>query len=103
MEIEKIENYLDAPVKCEYTENIINYISGFVQKKIVAVMSCDECVDFFLSENTHEMPLLTTKNRGGLVKPNTDLCTLIQITSVILDEYVNCCNILVEKKIDLGK
>ena len=39
-ELNNIDIYLNAPNKCEYTENVVNYVSGFVQKKVVASLNC---------------------------------------------------------------
>ena len=32
-ELNNIDIYLNAPNKCEYTENVVNYVSSFVQEK----------------------------------------------------------------------
>lgn len=55
-------------------ENIIVYISGFVVRKVVKVLKCNECITSLVTDAStttakHKYHLLELKNRGGLVVP----------------------------------
>ena len=46
IEVEKIRNLSQS----DYTKNVVNYISGFVIKKIIPKISCNECIELLKSE-----------------------------------------------------
>ena len=97
-ELNNIDIYLNAPNKCEYTENVVNYVSGFVQKKVVASLNCVQCKTI-LSENQYELSLLQLKNRGGLVKPNNDVFCVVLITNQVIDHILRSCDLFTERNI----
>ena len=99
LDIENLETYLHESSNCEYTENVLNYITGFVQRKISSNERCMQCRQFLCFTQTHVLPLIQLKDRGGLVKPSSDLCYIVRLSNVILNEYMNCCNIFIEKNL----
>ena len=59
------------PDASEFKEAIIEYISGFIVRRVSSLLRCPDCLDSVIEtdDSTH-YKLVDTKNRGGLVKAN---------------------------------
>lgn len=62
----------DAYMKCimnkeidDYTDRVLEYISGFVCKKLMRTLKCDICVSLLIGE-PDSSSLIYVKSRGGL-------------------------------------
>ncbi|CAH1999228.1 unnamed protein product [Acanthoscelides obtectus] len=66
-----IKNY-NTIANCTYICDIVEYIAGFISKKLVKALNCNECANALTSDNSLSL-LLNKKNRGGLCKPSRDV------------------------------
>jgi len=63
-------NYL--PNYCnisEFSENVIEYIAGYVVKQLRKKLHCEECIDALIDKNNNINNLICVKNEGGLIQP----------------------------------
>ncbi|GBN24835.1 hypothetical protein AVEN_265143-1, partial [Araneus ventricosus] len=61
-----------SKILSEYVEDVVAYISGFVQRKLISAVKCEECCDALIyDENSAENSyhLINRKNKDGLIKP----------------------------------
>lgn len=71
-----------SKILSEYVEDVVAYISGFVQRKLISAIKCEECSDALIyDENSAENSyhLINRKNKGGLIKPSKDVYQLCKI------------------------
>ncbi len=62
---------------------VIQYIAGFLVKKLKNVINCSYCSELLESKfnhSEHDLSLISKKNRGGLLYPSQDLFRLCKIT-----------------------
>ncbi|CAL9688353.1 unnamed protein product [Knipowitschia caucasica] len=59
----------------EYKDAVINYIAGFVVRKIKEKHLCTPCSDALTSDNSVH-PFVLLKNRGGLQKPSEGIISV---------------------------
>jgi len=52
-----------------YKKDVITYIAGFVEKKIIAKLDCSECRNEIIEGEKGVSVLLNLKNRGKLTVP----------------------------------
>lgn len=57
-----------------YVEDVSVYIAGFIAMKILKKTSFEYCKTFLIMTK-HDSKLANIKDRGGLIKPSTDVCT----------------------------
>lgn len=65
-----------------YVENVTTYIAGFVVRKLLPRIHCDECRELLVDKEKHPKPntyFLQLKNNGGLITPSAYTTTIIQI------------------------
>jgi DNA transposase THAP9 len=73
-----MENELELPNISRYSNDVVAHISGFVMRKVLSKMKCQNCLENILSEDRiDESGLLAIKNRGGLVRPTISLFKLL--------------------------
>jgi len=58
-----------------YVEDVSVYIAGFIAMKILKKTSCEYCKTFLIMTK-HDSKLANNKDRGGLIKPSTDVQTV---------------------------
>lgn len=71
------------PDLSEISENVVAYIAGFVVKKIKKIIFCNEC-QIILEESRASLDdtyfnLLKQKNRGGLLRPSSDVIKICMV------------------------
>ena len=74
------ELWLENLENNEYKHNILTYICGFIQKKILDKEQCVNC--FFQFKNFKVLEtssFLELKNKGGLCRPNEQLTNVVKI------------------------
>lgn len=65
------ESIIDIDLN-DYVEDVVTYISGYVQRQLLENMECTECCEAVLSDAIIEnCQLIELKNIGGLIKPST--------------------------------
>lgn len=75
-----------------FVSNIVEYISGWVVRKLAPKIACAECLSALVvpaGSACQTISLLEIKNNGGLVRPSTGVVTVIQHCEKVLRESVN--------------
>lgn len=97
----------------------MNYIGGFILRKIVPSINCNSCLDALaddvkqigVSDDKFEK-FITFKNTGGLIYPKISVLKIIQKTekliSILTDNFtnfhhINFNSIIIKNKIDLAQ
>ena len=65
-----------------YVENVTTYIAGFVVRKLLPRVQCNECRELLVDEEHQLRPntyFLQLKNNGGLITPSAYTVTIIQL------------------------
>ena len=73
----------------EYRDAILNYISGFIQKKLIKKERCVDCalyLENIPASNLKEGGLIKVKNRGGLVLPSVEIEKVVNIADALYSE-----------------
>ena len=58
--------------------NVVNYFGGFVIKKVLSKLSCDQCADHLMAQGDcqHEL-LIDLRDNGGLMRPSQPVLKLL--------------------------
>ena len=102
LDSEWMDEYVDHVdhVCSEYTSNILTYIAGYVQKKIMKVEKCSDCYHYLMNEKEETSSnFLDLKNEGGLQKPVQAINTIVKETESVLHHFMESRNIFVQKNI----
>ena len=94
------DQYISAAVesKSEYSDSIIPYISGFINRKLVKKESCLSCHSYLTNCTIRtSSKFLDFINRGYLTKPNSNINSVVKVTNSCLNYEKQCKNILQEK------
>lgn len=68
--------------------NVIQYIAGFVVRKLAKKMSCTICVGAMIRNNIgNSLELIEIKNNGGLIKPSHDIVVLCKKAEHVFKNY----------------
>lgn len=90
-------------VNCLYTTNVVEYISGFVSRKLIKQINCEICVRELITDNISISSLLTRKNRGRLTKPSSDVVKICIAAEGVVKTMSNLsCSDLLVKMTSLG-
>ena len=68
-----------TPCKSDYKDNVLIYIAGYIQRKVLAKESCVDCVDQIKKMQRVSSDLIDIKDRGGLIIPSEELVKLVKI------------------------
>jgi len=77
----------DVSVENIYIINVVEYIAGFIVRKVQRIMVCDTCLEVLEQKHSNLRTLIAIKNRGGLKQPSTDLVKLCKIAEKIFKHY----------------
>ena len=83
--------YLDA-LQCntEYRDAVLNYVAGFIMRKMKAQEKCIDCALYLNNlNNIREGKLLNKKNRGGLTLPSKEFEKVVSITDLLYSKINN--------------
>lgn len=100
-------------------DNILNYIGGYIIRKIVPSIECNSCLDA-LADDVKKIGVnderfekfLTFKNTGGLIYPKDSVLKIIKKTekliSILTDNFtnfhhINFHSIIIKNKIDFAQ
>lgn len=76
-------NFIIDQTELQYTHNVIEYIAGFVARKLKKKILCNECVLVIISSESIDQSsptsLLCVKNKGGLIKPSEDVVNICKV------------------------
>lgn len=82
LEQQYISNHSNI-LNCIYLSDVVEYIAGFVSRKLMRTLNCNECANS-LSVVTSSCRLLNRKNRGGLCKPSKDVVKICIVAESII-------------------
>ncbi|KAJ3641435.1 hypothetical protein Zmor_027942 [Zophobas morio] len=66
----------------KYIFDVVQYIAGFIVKKLKKTLKCDVCLSALITERSNSS-LLNRKNRGGLIHPSHEVIKLCRIAETI--------------------
>jgi len=94
-----IQQYLDCKeTASEFKNDVLCYIAGFVQKKILDKEQCIDCKAYLANMKIVETStLLNLKNRGCLCIPSAEVVKVVKVVNSLLDHNVQKPNFLVQK------
>lgn len=80
--------FLSPNEKRYIDDDVVEYIAGFVVRKIVNKMSCLNCVTAITESNDENaFSLIRVKSRGGLIKPSRDVVVLCKTAEQIFKSF----------------
>jgi len=71
----------------QVVEDIVEYIAGFIVRKLSRKLICDECTEVLTRTNTESGSLINIKSRGGLINPSVDVIYLCKVAERIFNSY----------------
>ena len=84
----------------EYKDNVVSYVSGFIQRKLRSKYACVYCQNFLLQEcNLPSSKLISTKTLGGPIKPNEKIVKIVNVTEKFLSQFMKEKTIWLEKNV----
>lgn len=78
----------DYTIHSDLACDIVEYIGGYVARKIKSKLMCIECINLLFSKDVSPKGLIFCKNRGGLLQPSSDLYKLCKISESILRVHI---------------
>lgn len=88
VEFEDHDYFYDPSRLTEFAETVIEYIAGFVVRKIKKMLYCQICVDS-LEKYSPNNTLTMIKNKGGLLFASQDVIKVCKIVERILKQYLS--------------
>jgi hypothetical protein len=89
-------------VSSSYKHDVIAYICGFIIRKLKQKINCPKCCSA-LESNISFSKLITRKDRGGLIKPSSDMISICKTAEIIFRSHNICSGNIVLKLIYLTK
>lgn len=71
----------------EYTESVLEYIAGFVTRKVSREIKCDICLSLIVGEENNNS-LIYQKSRGGLQYASIGLVDIIKKTENLIKPHI---------------
>lgn len=100
-EIVELKNDLSDDLLSEYINDVVSYISGFVERVIYNKIKCEECIKAFEKEEKIQNNFITFKDRGGLVSPRKTLYKICLLAEREVRSYTNLSEVNYFKKLVL--
>ena len=73
----------------EFKGQALNYISGFIQKKIYEKEQCINCKLYIANLRiVNSSALLNIKNRGGLTKPSPAIEKIVRVSETVFSDLI---------------
>ena len=85
----------------EFKGQALNYISGFIQKKIYEKEQCINCKLYIANLRiVNSSALLNIKNRGGLTKPSPAIKRIVRVSETVFSDLIkDGRNLFIEKNL----
>ena len=69
----------------EYKKNILVYVSGFIQRRVLGKESCTQCTAYLKDGKfAHSGDLIKRKNRGSLIIPHDSVVQVVKKENQVL-------------------
>ena len=82
----------------EYKENVLVYVAGFIQRKIIEHEKCNDCSSYLRSSDiVLTSSLIEQKDLGGLVKPSVEVYQLVRTANQMIEHFEKMCDLLKTK------
>lgn len=94
--VQCFDNNLEDVCISDYVDDVVKYLSGFVQRSILRQLTCNGCKNAIQSSSQSENKLITHKKYGDwakLVKPNEELYRLCMLCEKIFRTEIHSHNI----------
>ena len=74
-----------------YVQNVVVYISGFVVKRVLGKVNCEQCIVVLTVDSLDDaaLSLLLRKNRGGLKLPSPDVVTVCKLYERVFKTFIH--------------
>ena len=72
-EFEWVDLYFECDDSSEFNDNVLSYISGYIQRRVIAKEKCEYCIDFLKNSSSTTSSFIEYVNEGGLFKPSKKL------------------------------
>lgn len=99
--LKDIENHklevLDNSSLRHLRQNVLVYIAGYIQRRIVDGTDCEHCIKALHHTNLSSSRFLELKDRGGLIRPNKGVVKVVQVVDKLLSEKIKTGDIFAEK------
>ena len=70
----------------EYKDNVLTYISGYIQKRLIVNENCHLCLMHLENEKFLDTcKLIERKNRGGLTKANSNVIKVVETANQVIE------------------
>ena len=84
----------------DYTCDVVTYISGFIEKRLITNTKCKECYDELKNDCIRiTSPLIEVKDLGGLHRPTSEVDYVIQECQRLFSYYKEERNIFTKKNV----
>lgn len=86
--------------KTKFSNDVVTYISGFIQHKIVKKEPCLSCSEYLANTTIRcTSSLINFVNRGKLTHPSASLNIVVKIANSCLEQFMNSDDILQQKNV----
>ena len=89
---------LDSLLNTRLREDILTYVSGYVQRNVVSKLTwCSRCFLYLSLEDAVSNTtcrIIRQKDLGGLVKPLKEVCDVVDIVDWVVEHNAKCSNFL---------
>ena len=87
---------VDLPLLKEQTSivtgNVVNYIGGFVIRKVLSQLSCDQCADQLMGPgDRRQEALIDIRDFGELMRPSRGVCQLLFAVATLVRQLQDRC------------
>jgi hypothetical protein len=72
----------------QYSENVVEYIAGYVVKSVIKVLHCVPCTNA-LTDSSNVCEFIKFKNKGSLINPSSDVIKICKLTEKCYRECVS--------------
>ena len=98
-EFEWVDLYFEGDDSNEFNDNVLSYISGYIQKRVLAKEKCEYCIEFLKNSSQTTSSFLEYVNEGGLIKPSEKIDFLVKKTSKILISFEKKVKLIAQKNV----
>lgn len=83
----------------EFSENIVEYIAGYVSLKLGQTRQCETCIAALIDCDTQKQNLINIKNRDGLTQTSRDVITICYKCEIVIRQAFHIgCGTKINKK-----